>query len=231
MVGASWLLLRDRPPQREVVDAVHRIFPTPVPMIDQFHTVGSFPKRGFFMSTWGMSSYRKGRPVFADILRRDTVPLLLVDGQILGDAVGSFRPPDPRWRAEHALYEEDRSILAQNYLPYWGPIWIAGQQFDRGSPQEFEILIPGRYRLEGQAVSIDGMAIADGGLVSLARRAHRFDAPITSHRTLRWAAARTPPPGPAPEGNLFSPFFDWAARPQSLPDPVQPASDASPPQS
>jgi hypothetical protein len=56
--------------QRRIVDAVHEMFPEPVPYIDRNSMIASFPHVGFFMSTWGMESYHgAGRPIFEHLLR------------------------------------------------------------------------------------------------------------------------------------------------------------------
>ena len=119
---------RDVPPQRIVIDAIHRAFPEPVAVIDNSHMVASFPKRGPFMSTWGLANYFGGKPIFAEILRRDTVPLLMLDNEELADAVEAqgLKYPRPLQR----LFDEDRAILSQNYIQHWGPIWVAGKRLD-----------------------------------------------------------------------------------------------------
>jgi len=202
LVAKAWSE-RVMPPQREVVDAVHEIFRQPVPMIDHSHMVGSFPKRGFFMSTWGMAGYRARPPIFANILQRETVPLLLLDSPRLAEAVGARQAMDPSDR----LHDEDRTILRENYVRHWGPIWVAGKRLDpSGSPRRFEIRIPGEYTLEGEAMLIDDKRVAGGGVVRLNRGPHRFEAQSQLPRILRWGDHLYRPAGPEPNGPLFVGF-------------------------
>lgn len=194
---------RDLPPQRQVVAAVHEIFPDPVPMIDHSHMIGSFPKRGFFMSTWGMTRYRAGPPIFAGILQREPVPLLLLDSPRLAEAVGvisAMRSPD-------RLHDKDRAVLGQNYIPHWGPIWVAGKTLDpAGRAGQFNILIPGTYSLEGPELVIDGKLVPNGGIVQLARGRHSFKTETQTPRILRWGNHLHRPAGPEPKGPLFVGF-------------------------
>jgi hypothetical protein len=207
LVAVAWLQ-RVRPPQRQIVEAVHRIFPQPVPMIDGMHTIGSFPKRGFFMSTWGVATYRTGKPIFASILQREAVPLLLVDSPVLSEAVGDSAPNGPQRAADRPLFDEDRAILRQNYVRHWGPIWVAGKRLDpHTASRQFELLIPGIYTVEGGNLSIDGETVPDGGQVTLARGVHRFEAGSAGIRTLRWGKTLYRPPGPAPDVPFYNPFY------------------------
>ena len=58
--------------------AVHATFPEPVPYIGGYGVVASFPRQGFFMSSWGVEDYHRARvPIFADIVARTQPPLLL----------------------------------------------------------------------------------------------------------------------------------------------------------
>jgi hypothetical protein len=187
------------PPQRELIDGIHTIFPEPVPMIDGPHMVSSFPKRGFFMSIWGIANYHRGKPIFAGLLRRDVVPLLLINNVELADAVnGPPLPPNNR------LFEEDRSILSHNYIQHWGPVWVAGKQLS-GGQSEFAILIPGIYTLEGEGLVIDGKSVARGATLYLTRGRHKMSAASSIPRVLRWGdhlkrPAQQPPQGPAFRG-------------------------------
>jgi len=192
---------RGQEKQRAVISAVHAIFPEPVSMIDRSHLISTFPKRGFFMSTWGMSKYREGKPIFARILDREAVPLLLLDSPVLADAVGAGAPEEPR------LLDEDRAVLAGNYIPHWGPIWVAGKHVSV-SPRDgtFEIRVPGPYTLEGQQVLLNGRPIAPGQTVDLSRGLHRISSSSIGLVTLRWGRHLSRPMGAPPDLPLFEGF-------------------------
>jgi hypothetical protein len=170
--------------QRELVSAVHRIFPRPVAYIDRNSMIASFPKRGFFMSTWGLSGYRKGQPLIAGVLENDVVPLVVVNGPALEQAAGmSSDVPEPL-----RLFPRDEAVLRENYIQHWGRIWVAGKRVDAG-PQgsATSIAVPGVYTIEAAApVVIDRSAVAPGTVVKLARGRHVFRSAATVRVTLRW---------------------------------------------
>jgi hypothetical protein len=174
---------RGQTAQRQLVSAVHRMFPRPVMYIDRNSIIPSFPKRGFFMSTWGMLGYRAGPPLFAGVLSRDTVPLVIVDGPALEDAFGGLTGlPN-----QYALLDEDKRTLRDNYIHHWGPVWVAGKTLQATrAPADFAIAVPGIYTLKGGAVSIDGKTIPAGGKIDLARGVHRVTTAQPAAVTLTW---------------------------------------------
>lgn len=173
----------DQMMQKQLVSAVHLMFPKPVAYIDRNSMIASFPKRGLFMSTWGMANYRKGRPVFAGVLSHEVVPLLIVNGPALEHATGMKLglPQDLQ------LFPEDEAVLRQNFVPYWGRIWVAGKRVAaKPGGTEISIAVPGVYTLDGGAALIDGKPVAVGSIVKLERGAHviRSASPILV--ILRW---------------------------------------------
>jgi hypothetical protein len=182
LVAVSWSK-HDQHAQRQLVAAVHRIFQRQVAYIDRNSMVGSFPKRGFFMSTWGMANYRKGMPVFAEVLSRDTVPLLIIDGPALEQAAGLMSGLPQGLQ----LYPQDVDLLRQNFIPHWGRIWVAGKRVEAtpaGMP--ISIVVPGTYTVEGGAVKLDGKPVAAGGTVNLSRGRHLISSAAPAIVTLRW---------------------------------------------
>lgn len=171
--------------QRQVVDTVHRMFPEPVPYIDRCSMIASFPKAGFFMSTWGLQNYLEiGRPVMRDLLL-ERKPVFLI-GNIISLIL--YLQEDTY---SNPLLPEDLTVLRENFLRHWGLIWVAGKKLDvgaAGSESRFEILIPGTYTLDGEApVVIDGVERAPGDRVELEQGEHTIysrQAPISVK--LRW---------------------------------------------
>jgi hypothetical protein len=182
-------------PQRGTLQAVHAVFPEPVPYIDGYGVVSSFPRVGFFMSSWGVDKYRDaGEPVFRDLVAKAQPPLLLADSPSLYGAL----VPGVTVVPERALLPEDIAFLQANYLQHWGMIFVAGKDLDlpiSGDAAEFEIAIGGAYRLESDApLLIDGIERRPGDVVTLAIGIHSADAdPGADHVILRWAAAQPPP--------------------------------------
>ena len=184
-------------PQRKTVSAVHQIFPDPVPYLDHSGMIASFRKVNFFMSTWGMETYwARGTGFMRDVLREQRPPLLVANrGEI-----------DPRSSSFSWLLAEDRALIEQFYLPYWGPIWVAGASVD--VPPEgavrMAVPFPGRYRIvTSQPVAIDGVTRVSGDVVEIREEDCTVAAPKDAVPgaafpvVLFWAAARAPPHEPA----------------------------------
>jgi len=165
--------------QRETIDLAHRLFPEPVPYIDRNSMIASFPKVGFFMSSWGMENYwARGRPVMEDLIRARQPKFLIANSC----ALDMSRPSgDETPRACYLrLMDEDLAALRGNFVHHWGALYLAGKAFERlvpGQPEGFEILIAGAYTLEAAAaVVIDGTFHRPGDLVHLDLGRHRIAA-------------------------------------------------------
>ncbi|MBN8630001.1 MAG: hypothetical protein J0L76_03990 [Rhodobacterales bacterium] len=191
--------------QRATLAEVHRLFPEPVAYIDQHGMVAEFPRQGFFMSTWGIESYRKtGEPVFAAIIAKAQPPLLLANRWELAQAVtdGNSRPG--------ALLPEDQAVLKNSYVHYAGAIWLAGRELSgAGSAASFTVPFPGRYRLLADAtVLIDGTSVAPGATLVLDGNPHTLQAAAGLPVRLIWATSgeATKPPS-LPDSGLYSGFW------------------------
>ncbi|MGZ8360303.1 MAG: GtrA family protein [Allosphingosinicella sp.] len=186
--------------QRETLAIVHHTFPEPVPYIDSVSMVSSFPKRGLFMSRWGMADYRAaGRPVMSSILHDDQPRFLL-------DSRGSLDPnrldPAASQADPRGLLANDVITLQTSFLRYWGPIWVPGFRIDPGS-QTRPVPVAGRYRLHSRApVFVDGRPLPPGGTIRLSADAHAFD--TTAPAELRLDLP--PPPRQSPPAGLFHGF-------------------------
>ena len=183
----------DQSEQRTTIDMVHRIFPDPVPYIDASGMIASFPREGFFMSGWGMAEYRRRPPIFENMLREEQIPLLLVNGSALEQGLGLGESRNGK------LQFADASILRENYIPHWGPVWVAGKHvlLTTGVAQT-TILVPGRYTVEGAAVTLDGREYRPGDTVVLSRGTHRLSGTAGREVILRWGNHLPRPSLPAP---------------------------------
>ena len=193
----------DQAAQRQLVAAVHRIFPRPVAYIDRNSMIGSFPKRGPFMSTWGMQGYRAGSPVYANLLQRETIPLLLINGPALDHAAGTAQTVPENFR----LLPQDEQVLRSNFIPHWGRIWVAGKKVEaRPAGSTVRILVPGLYTVEGGSISIDGKPVGEAATVQLGRGRHTLQSSVPRTITLRWGDHLYRPPEPATPGPVFRGF-------------------------
>lgn len=157
---------------KDLIAAVHEIFPEPVPYIDRCSMVSSYPKVGWFMSTWGMSRYhREGQDVMADLLREEQ-PKLLINNIVHLDISRSRRKKD-----KLALRPGDFATLKNNFIRHWGRLWVAGKRLQAKPDEEgtpFEILIEGAYTYEGKApVELNGERLDPGDVVELSQGDHR----------------------------------------------------------
>lgn len=147
--------------QQSVVSAIHEIFPTAVPYIDHSGMISSFRKVNFFMSSWGIENYRAaGKPFMREAIERHRPPLLLANRAILEPGTLDFR----------ALLPEDRRLITESYIQYWGPIYVAGTQLSlsAGQPATARLPFAGSYRLESTwPVNIDGISRNPGDVVEV----------------------------------------------------------------
>lgn len=174
--------------QRETIELVHRMFPSPVTYIDRSSMVPSHRKVGFFMSTWGMEAYRvRGEPVMERVLRSEQPKFLLANAWAL-----DISEPQVGGRAADAykLLDVDHRILRENFVHHWGIVYVAGKAFDLrpSQPETFEVLISGVHTLESSMpVQIDGVIYEPGEQVELDQGTHRILARgARIHAVLRW---------------------------------------------
>ena len=175
--------------QRQHIDVVHRMFPRPVPYIDRSSMVASFPKVGFFMSTWGMESYlAAGRPIMRGLLTKHHPVFVLAN-------IDSLRPDAPSVQVagtkRYRLLPADRAVLRENFVHHWGAIWVAGKHLTAsvlGQAYQFEILVPGSYTVESAVpVVIDGVEKRPSAKVMLDAGRHTLVSQTAPARiVLRW---------------------------------------------
>jgi hypothetical protein len=194
--------------QRTVLQAVHEVFPTPVPYVDRCGMVASHPRVGPFISTMTMGAYhRSGAPIWPALLDTARPQFLLANVRSLE----LQRPWDKR--SPYRWHPDDHRILQESFIPHWGPLWVAGRTVDVGSDEvAFALHIGGAYRLEASGpVILDDVERAPGAVVELAAGLHRARAAATTTLTLRTASAATVPTV-TPPGPLFTSF-----RPRGMP--------------
>lgn len=173
--------------QRAVVDAVHQVFPSPVPYVDHSGMIASFPKANMFMSTWGMARYRETGRSFMDDAIANSQPKFMLLNRAELDAQGS---------GARVLLPRDREVLVRHYLPYLGPIYVAGTEFDLSNGTESATQLPfaGGYRLESEGpVIINGVRHEPGEVIEFATsdfRVARASPDLAVRGRLVTAAAR-----------------------------------------
>lgn len=178
--------------QAEIVDAVHRMFPDPVPYIDRNSMISSYPKVGFFMSTWGMENYRAANaPIMEDLIRREQPRFMIANS--CGLDISQSRV-DYAGQCPYRLFHKDFETLRANFVHHWGAVYVAGKTFELpvpSAPQRFEVLIAGTYTLDADAaVVVDGVTYRPGEQIHLDQAVHTIAAAGQATRALlRWGVS------------------------------------------
>lgn len=201
--GVMTLRFDEQQKQRQIVTAVHGIFPARVPYIDHSGMIASFPKSNFLMSSWGVEDYRRrGRDFMPDLLASSRPPLLLMNHPVLVPGTLLYRQ----------LSETDRRLLESSYVDYWGPIKVAGVGIAVPADGTMALHVPfaGRYRLDSSApIRLNGVLLDPGETIEIA---HAQEALIAAASVagsavaarLVWAAARQPPDQAPPAPPFYS---------------------------
>jgi hypothetical protein len=182
--------------QRATVEAVHAIFPEPVPYIDHSGMIASFPKVNVLMSSWAIENYVSGGKGFmSSAISARRPPMLLANAAILQPGSAAF----------DRLLAEDRQYIESYYLRYWGAIYIAGAEadIDSGDAIRLEVPFPGRYRLDAaHPVVINGIRHESGAEIVIAEGRAPYAVTVGSEKAqsvrLVWADALPRPPGDLP---------------------------------
>jgi hypothetical protein len=189
--------------QRDVFTAVNLVFPQPVAYFDFCSMLPSFPKKGFFMSSWGTENYREGgRPVFKSILAEGPVPLVVANHAALLAALSGAD-------VEDSLLPADAAILRTNYVHHWGPLWVAGKRVGAGAGPILDVVIEGPYTVEQQPITVNRRALGVGDTIWLARGRHSVSGPKAGEAVLRWGRSLPKPALPEPPPGRFGIFTDF----------------------
>ena len=201
----AWALRWDRiTPQREVIEAVHAIFPEPVPYLDRCGMIASFPRAPLFMSTYVLAAYRRaGVPRVAEMVAEGQHRFLLanVSGLRLERSWDTVRTYERR------LLREDFEFLQKNFVPHSGPIWVVGKRLDlpAGVDTSITTVVRGPYTLESSGpVIVDGVTVRPDAVIELEPGAHRIRG--AGRVTLRYGAHLPVPRVNGSSGQLFDPL-------------------------
>jgi hypothetical protein len=185
--------------QRELIERIREMFPESTPYLDRCRMVSQYPSAGPFMSTFTLEAYRdRGAPIMRDILAAKQPAFVLINSS----GLELFRPHRP---GSHALLPEDHETLRSNYVPHWGPVWIAGKSVPTDVPSRpvaFEIPVRGVYRLEGRGMyEVDGQRFQAGDLVMIEPGEHVVESEVGAQLALRLDVER--PVAPPPSSRIF----------------------------
>jgi hypothetical protein len=192
--------------QRATIAEVHRIFPEPVSYIDQNGMISSFERHGFFMSTWGIATYRAvGKPVFADLILRNQPPLLLANR---AELLAAMRPETSNHQFL-GLLPEDAAILRKSYVHHAGVIWLAGQDIIlTDGVATTQMPFAGLFRIESASpVSVAGRKVSSGDVLALDRDTIEIKGPDGAKVRLIWNIEAGVSQTQLPETGLYAGFW------------------------
>lgn len=183
--------------QRCTLALVHRLFPKPTTYIDHTSMVSSYLKQGFFMSRWGVTDYRaEGRPVMAGIIAEKEPKFLLETRSLL--AVDRISP-ELSDASEYGLFRRDVESLRDNYIRYWGPLFLPGKALS--GVGKTKLLIGGAYRVDAsEPLQFAGRTVQPGEVLDL--EPGIFSYSVQRPVRLLWAAP--PAPTSVPPKELFA---------------------------
>ncbi|GGD67688.1 glycosyltransferase family 39 protein [Croceicoccus mobilis] len=182
--------------QRAVVTGVERMFPSPVSYFDHSGMISTFPKANGFMTPWGLERYRaEGVETYRRAMNAGPVPLL-IDNDYMIHAV--LENPE-----EKILLSRDAAALRDNYVRFWGPVLLAGKTIAPKTVGAHEFLVPGEYRVEGAALTLDDKTLKVGEIVQISRGAHELANQGSATARLIWNEIADEPDGIAPDGRLW----------------------------
>ena len=110
---------------------------------------------------------------------------------------------------DRRLLKADEELLQDNYIPHWGPVYVAGKtvQINGGKPTDFQIYIAGHYGVEAMyPLEINGSTYQSGDIINLKQGVQNLSSRKTQTLTLRWNKLEYPNTSP-PQKKLFHGFY------------------------
>ena len=187
--------------QAAILRVIHDRFPAGSRYIDGRTMVSSFQKEGLFMSGWGMSDYRAaGVPVMAEVLRNTPPAFLLAnDPALYLDEI----TPEQSEASPLGLLAADVRTLQDNFVPFWGPIWVPGHRIAAGDAS-IAAFAAGTYVNRGPGtVEVAGRLVEPGATIELAQGMN----PVVAGADTTLAVAIESPVEAPPDRPIFGGFL------------------------
>ena len=201
-IGMGIFALEDRTTigrQYALVDVMENTFPRGTAYFDHNGMVPWMDKANYLMTPSAMNNYRAaGVTTFRQTMEENPVPVLLGNWWTIRATMDETD--------DTLLLPEDLAAWRDNYIEFWGPIYIAGKKLDAGEtrPNE-EFLVPGTYTVLDGPVVVDGRRYQPGGTLKLDRGRHSLGAPDGAAR-LQWGDRLQPPSDDYIEGPTYVGF-------------------------
>lgn len=183
--------------QRALVETAETLLPQGIAYFDHNGMLPSLVKANYLMTPSAMFSYRQnGVASFRKAMEARPIPMLLVNDEIIASSLTG---------GSDILVPEDASALRDSYVPFWGPIMLAGADIASGKVRTSEWLVPGQYTVLGGSAVIDGQFHQQGSVMHMSRGSHTVEAVDGSVR-LQWGDNLSQPTRIWEEGPLYVGF-------------------------
>jgi hypothetical protein len=137
-------------------------------------------------------------------MERQVVPLVLASEQ---ESYPTFREMLLSRGPSRYFLPEDATALRDNYLPFWGPFWLAGKSVPAdGALHREEFLVPGPYTVHDAPISVDGRDYRPGDVLVIDRGFHELAATGPDRARLVWGERLAPPAAPPPAHPYWTDF-------------------------
>jgi len=188
--------------QRALIDYVHREFPGKTGYLDYSAMIADYPRViDYLTSGNGIRLYHEtGDPVVGREIDRGNVPFIIANQGLILAALQGQPVPD-------TFLPTDLAAITGNYVQQWGVLWREGKQIPAGTgAYEFQLRRGGNFVLDGGALTIDGVARAQGARIRLNEGHHVVNGGRNAASTL-WRGDRLPAPPPnIPMDFVFTDF-------------------------
>jgi len=187
------------PRQQRVLSVIDQMFPKDAEHLSYSGMAADRPRPiNMLVSGVGLERYgRRGRAAIAESIAQDRLRFVLIDHAKIYWAL-SDEPGEER------LIPADVAAFRSNFAHFWGPVWLPGKSI--AGESDFMLQRPGRYVLDGQAMTIDGKSFAKGSVIGLAAGPHRVGGPVGASAVL-WKGEQLPPVlAPLDDGQLYTDF-------------------------
>ena len=198
-------MTQDQSEQRATLNAIHEMFPEPVPFIDYCGMISSFDRvneSGLFINPYifAMAEYREAQqPIMTDLIPKYKPEIMLTN------TIRYFEGQEISGLFDNELVDEDTALIENNYIQFWGPVYIPGKYLKNN--RSFEILMDGLYTYYGPAgVQIDGVVLKNGETLNLEPGAHSVQGLLSGEAKIVWGDNLKKPDIPEPTRELFNGF-------------------------